>query len=35
MPKVTLIVPFGDVEVRGRGVVSQPVGDSCAQVSSV
>lgn len=28
MPKVALIFPLGDVDVRGRGAVSQPVGDS-------
>ena len=35
MPKVALTLPSEDVEDRWRGFVSQPVGDSCAQVSSV
>ena len=33
--RVDLAGDFGLEESKGRDVVSQPVGDSCAQVSSV
>ncbi len=33
--KVAIISPLGSVDGRGRDVVSQPVGDSCVQVSLV